>query len=149
MLAANPRDFDLVAMLLFQAPALLANRVRRIVIDLASLNRWHEFVEQQRQRSDDAGLSLTALAEKHHVVAGEDAVLDFRQYGFIVTDNARHDALLGAQAPEEIVTHLDSDRLYFVAGVLEFAERAQFEQVLIHLISGGCLLIRLFELRPI
>ena len=44
-------------------------------------------------------------------MAGEDAVLDFRQHGLVITDDAGQHALLAAQALEQVVAHLDPHRL--------------------------------------
>ena len=44
-------------------------------------------------------------------MAGEHAVLDFRQHGVIVADDAGHDSLLVPQALQQIVAHLDTHRL--------------------------------------
>ena len=116
MVAADPRNLECVALLHLEAATALANRRRWIVVDLASLDRRHVLIEEQRERPDDARLGLAALAEEHHMMAGEHAIFDFGQHGLIVADDARHDALLVAQAYQQVVAHLDSDRLDFVAG---------------------------------
>src|SRR5208282_6187086 len=93
-LAPDPFDFEPVALLGKLAAAALANRRERIVVDLAALDRRYEFIEQQDQRPDDPRLGLPALAEEHHMMAGEYAVFDLRHHRTVVADDPRQDALL-------------------------------------------------------
>src|SRR5579871_3237609 len=109
MVAADPRDLQKIALLHLQTATALANRRRWIVVDLASFDRRHILIEEQRQRSDNARLGLAAFAEEHHVMTGEHAVLDLRQHGVVVADDARHDAILVAEERQQIIAHLDSN----------------------------------------
>ena len=132
LVAADPFDFQFLAGFGQLAPAFLADRRHRTVIDLASLDRRHPFVEQVGQRSDDARLGLPAFAQEHHVMPGEDAVFDLGNDRVFVTENPRHQALLVAQQPEQIVAHLNAHRLDLVAGPLEFAHGSNLQQALVH-----------------
>ena len=44
----------------------------RVVVDLATLDDGNALVEQADQAANDARLALAALAEKHHVMAGQE-----------------------------------------------------------------------------
>ena len=63
-------------------------------------------VEQRRQRADDARLRLAALAEEHHVMAGEDGVLDLRDDRVVEADDAGQDALAAASLRQQVAPHL-------------------------------------------
>jgi hypothetical protein len=101
-----------------------SDRRERVVVDLTARDHRHELVEQRGQRADDTALCLPALAEKDHVVAGEDGVLDLGDDGVFVPDDAGKDALAGAEAGDQILPHLLTNRENSVTRGLELTQRA-------------------------
>ena len=76
------------------------------------------------QRADQPGLALAALAEQHHVVAGEQRPLDLGQHGVVVADDAGEARLAGAQPGQQVVAQLLLDGAVHVAGGAQLAEGA-------------------------
>src|SRR6267154_87244 len=108
--AMDPDNLCRVTFLRRQLHASTANRRKRIVKDLAARKRRRVLVEQAGQRADDPRLRLPALAEKNHVMTGEHAVFDLRDYGFLVADDSRQDLLAAPQPREQILAHLHPHR---------------------------------------
>ncbi|MEJ7720497.1 MAG: hypothetical protein WKF58_08645 [Ilumatobacteraceae bacterium] len=86
------------------------HRVGGVVAQLGTGDDGQPLVEQRRQRSDDAGLRLTALTEEDHVVAGEDGVLELRQDGVVVAREAGDQRLAGGDASDGVAAQLRFDR---------------------------------------
>ena len=74
--------------------------------------------------ADQPGLALAALAEQHHVVAGQERPLDLGQHGVVVADDAREPGCAGAHPGEQVVAQLLLDRAVHVAGGAQLAEGA-------------------------
>ena len=133
MIAREPLDRRRVTLFGHQRMTPAADGCVGIVADLTTRNRGDVLVEQRSERSDDARFRLPAFAQQDHVMAGENAVLDFGQHGVVVADDAGQHFFLGAQALEQVVAHLDTHRLGAIARVLELTEGPKFQQTLIHL----------------
>ena len=103
---ADPRDRQLVAEFLGAATAGAADRLKRVVVDLAAVDDGDGFVEQTDEAADQTALRLTALAEEHHVVTGEDRVLDLGDDGLLVADDPREDRLARPEASDQVLAHL-------------------------------------------
>ena len=84
-----------VAVLGDEVAGVAADRVVRVVVDLAAGDDRHPLVEQAGERADHAGLGLAALAEEDHVVAGEQGVLQLRHDGLLVAEDAFEQRLAG------------------------------------------------------
>ena len=76
-------------------------------------------VEQADQRAQQPGLALAALAEQHHVVAGDQRPLELRDDGVVEAVQAGPGVLTGAQLRQQVVADLLPERL------LDVAARAQ------------------------
>ncbi len=68
------------------------------------------FVEQAEQTANDARFALAALAQKDHVMAGENGVFDFRDNRFVITDDARQNPFAAFQVTHEILAHFVAHR---------------------------------------
>ena len=95
VVAVDPVDRRVVAVLGDEVAGVLDDRVVRVVVDLAAGDDRHPLVEQAGERADDAGLRLAALAEEDHVVAGEQGVLELRHDGVLVAEHALEQRLAG------------------------------------------------------
>jgi hypothetical protein len=87
----HPRDRQIVSAFRRQAPAALAGRQERRIIDLASFDDRDALVEERRQRTQDPRLRLAAEAEEDDVVLGENGVVQRRDDGTVVAVNAGKD----------------------------------------------------------
>jgi hypothetical protein len=85
----DPRDRRVVACLVDDLASVLRDRCERVVIDLTAGDDRHRFVEQRRQRAQDARLRLAAQPEQDEVVPREDRVHDLRHYRILVSQHAR------------------------------------------------------------
>ena len=114
--ARQPGDGKAVA---FRADARAARgteRRQRIVVDLAARHDRDRFIEQIRQRAEDAALRLPAQAEQDEVVAREDGVDDLRHHGLVVADDAGKYRLLRPQACDEVLADFVFDRTAHARG---------------------------------
>ena len=89
---------------------VVRDRVVRVVVDLAARDDRHPLVEQRGERPDHAGLRLAALAEEDHVVAGEQRVLELRDDGVLVADDAVDERLALRRSRDRVRPHLFLDR---------------------------------------
>ena len=97
-----PGHGEQVAELAGEASAAGADGRRRVVVDLAALDDGDPFVEQGGEGADESRLALTALAEQHHVVTGEEGPLELRPDGVLEADDAGEGGLLRAQAIDRL-----------------------------------------------
>ncbi len=123
-LAGEPRERHLVALARDPRAAGAADRIQRIVVNLAAGHDRNLFVEQIDQRAEDAALGLTAQAEQDEVVAREDRIDQLRDDRFVVADDAREQRFARLQLAHEVV----ADFLFDGAGLrtdalAQFAER--------------------------
>jgi hypothetical protein len=83
----------------------------RVVVDLAARDDRHPLVEQRHERANHAGLRLAALAEEHHVVAGEHRVGELRDDGVVVPITPSTSGSPFASTAHRVGTELFLDRL--------------------------------------
>ncbi len=89
------------------------HRLVGVVVDLGTGHDGHPLVEQSDHRSDHARLGLSSLAQKDHVVPGQDGVLQLGHHGLLETEHARYEALACGDSLGRVAPHLlgDWDRL--------------------------------------
>ncbi len=104
--AVHPFDRGLVAALGDEHAGVLRHRVVRVVVDLAAGDDRHPLVEQLGERADHARLRLAALAEEDHVVTGDERVLELREHGLLVADDAVDELLALGDARDRVGAHL-------------------------------------------
>src|SRR5438876_396920 len=71
-----------------QVAATAADRVERIVVDLATRDHWHGFIQQRCQLAKNAALGLASQTEKDHVVARKNRIDNLRHYRIFISDNS-------------------------------------------------------------
>ena len=108
--ARQPRDRHAVAFLRHARAARRAERLQRVVVNLAAGHDRDPFVEQIGQAAQDPALGLSAKAEQDEVVARQDGVDELRDDGFVEPDDAGEQRLAGLQLPHEIVANFLLDR---------------------------------------
>ena len=96
-IAWEPVDRRCVAVALDDGAGSGADRPERIVVELPAGDDRQPLVEQAHERTSHPRLGLAALAQEHHVVAGQDGVLDGRDDRFAVPDDARERLLAGGE----------------------------------------------------
>ena len=117
-------DRQVVADLGGRAARRRGDRVQRVLVELGAGDHRGPLVEQLDQRADQPGLALAALAEQHHVVAGQDRPLDLGQHRVVVADDAGEARLTGAHPGQQVVAQLLLDRAVDVAGGAQLADGA-------------------------
>ena len=103
-------------------PAGLIGR-ERIVVELAAADDREPLVEQADEGPRHPRLGLAALAEEDEVLAGEDGVLDRRDDGVVVADDAGQDLAAGREARQQVRPQLLLDRPRSPAGVAQLGDR--------------------------
>ena len=96
--AVLPRHLRPVPLRGDDPPASRAYRVVGMVVDLAAGDDRRPLVQQCHQRADQSGLALAALAEQHHVVAGQDRPFHLREHGVVEADDPREAHLAPGEA---------------------------------------------------
>ena len=122
VVAMHPVDRRGVAHLGDEIAGVLADRLVRIVVDLAAGDDRHPLVEQTGERADDARLGLAALAEEDHVVAGEQGVLELRHDRLLVAEHAFEQRLAGGDLGDRVAPDLFLHGRRLPARGLQFAE---------------------------
>jgi len=74
------------------------------------------------QQPHQPALGLPLLAEKEHVVAGEQGDVDLGDHRVVVADDPGKEFLARLEHPQEVGLHLVSDRLALPSGGLEIRE---------------------------
>ena len=85
--------------------ARAADRVERIVVDLAARHDRDLIVEQRDERAKQARLRLPAQAEQDEVVLRQQRVHELRHDGVVVADDAREERLAGAELADQVLAH--------------------------------------------
>ena len=83
-------------------------------------------IDSSRKRTSDAhqpALGLALLAEKEHVVAGEQGEVDLGNDGVLVADDAGKELLAGLQHSQEVIANLLFDRLRYPTARPQILER--------------------------
>ena len=112
LVAVPPLDRQVVAELGRAALRLVGDRLVGVLAELGARDHRRPLVEQADQRAQQPGLALAALAEQHHVVAGDQRPLELRDDGVLeaVQPGPRVAAL--AQRGEQVVAHLGAQGLW-------------------------------------
>ena len=110
MIAADPLQRQRIAHLFGLLAAGTANRIVRIIVDLASFDDRYAFIQKTEQAANDSRFALAALTEENHMVAGENGILDLRYDGFVITDDARQDPFAAFHVAHEILAHFIAHR---------------------------------------
>ena len=104
--ARQPGDRRGVAQLRDPLPAVLGDRLKRIVVDLAARQHRDLFVEQQHQLAQDAALRLSPEPQQDEVVARQDRVHELRDHRVVVAHDTREQGRPVFEQAHEVVAHL-------------------------------------------
>ena len=104
-IAVDPRDRKIIAHFVELLAADAADRFVRIVVDLAALNDRYALVEKGHETPNQARFSLSAFAEKDHVMAGKNRVFNFRYDGIIIADDTGQNPLAAFKVANEVFPH--------------------------------------------
>jgi len=122
LLAGNPFQRAVVAVLGQLLATVMRNRVERVVPQFRARDDGHLFVEQFDQLPEHAGFPLSPQPEEQHVVQREQPVDHLGQHGFFVPHDARKERLLGPQFLQQILPHLSFDGAALPAAGTQFAD---------------------------
>ena len=122
VLAVDPVDPGVLAVLGHQVPGVLRDRVVGVVVDLRTGDDRHPLVEQVHERADQAGLGLAPLAQEDDVVAGQEGVLELGDDRVLIAQHAREQWLAGADLGDRVAPQLLFDRAGHPSGLAELAE---------------------------
>jgi hypothetical protein len=86
--------------------ARAADRLERVVVDLARRHHGNHVVEQRHQRAQEARLGLATKTEQDEMVPGQQRVDELGQHRVVVADDAGKERASGAQFLDQVVTHL-------------------------------------------
>ena len=90
---------------------------------LGALDDRRPLVEQADEAAQQAGLALAALAEQHHVVAGEQGPLELRDHGGVEAVDARPRVAALLQRGQQVRAELLAQVQLPVSGGAQLAER--------------------------
>ena len=120
--AMHPADRCRVA---FRSDELFAgrgNRLERIFRYLDAVEHRRPFVEQRDERAQNPRLGLAAFAEQDQILARQQRVLQLRQHGVVVADDARKQRFALAQFFDQVFAQFGLDRQHLIAGSLQFSK---------------------------
>ena len=120
--AVPPGDRQVVAQFRGQPLAARADRLVRVVVDLAALDGRAPLVEQHGQGADQPRLTLAPLAEQDRVVPGQHGPLDVRQHGLAEADDAGEAVFARAHPGQQVAAQFVFDGLVPVPGGAQFAQ---------------------------
>ena len=100
--AVQPADRGGVAVLGDLPVRPHADRVQRVLVELAADEHRRPLVEQADEGADQPGLALAALAEQDQVVAGDQGALDLGDDGVVEADHAGQAGLAAAEPGEQV-----------------------------------------------
>src|SRR6266496_2749777 len=103
--ALYPGDRCRVLMQLNRLPAVGADRMKRIVVDLRPGDDRYFRIEQVRQLPNDAAFGLTAQAKQNQVMPGKNRVDKLRHHCLVITNDAGEKSLAAFQLANEICPH--------------------------------------------
>ncbi len=106
LVAVEPGDVSLVALLGDQIAAAAADGMERIVADFAAGNVRQPFVQQSGQHADDAGLGLAAQSQQDEIVPRQNGVHDLWNHGIFEADHAREQVLAALEFADQILAQL-------------------------------------------
>jgi hypothetical protein len=106
LVATEPRDGRFVSLGGNQIAAALANRVVRIIANLAAGYVRQALVEQGGEHPNDARLGLPAQPQQNEIVAGQNRVDNLRDHRVVVTHDAWKKLLAALEFTDEILAQL-------------------------------------------
>ncbi len=106
MVAVEPSDGRLVALLGDQVAAAAANGMKRIVANFAAGDVRQALVEQPGEHADDASFGLPAQSQQDEIVARQNGVDDLRNHGIFVADHAGEKLVAALQLADQILAQL-------------------------------------------
>ena len=130
--AVSPRHRQVVAE--FGGPPDRLGRDWRIrmLAELGAGDHRCPLVEQPGQRAQQPGLALTAFAEQHDVVAGDQGAFQLRQHGVVEAEDAGPDGcgvVAVGQTSQQVLGDLLFDPPFAMAGSTQLTEsRGQIER---------------------
>src|SRR5690606_11100554 len=98
----EPRDGRGVATLRHQLAGVFGDGVERVVVDLGARDLGHPLVEEAGEEAEEAALGLPAEAEEDEVVPREEGVLELRDDGLLVAEDAGEDLLARAELLDQV-----------------------------------------------
>src|SRR5580658_10509219 len=104
-----PADRQLITQLGSEATAPDADRLVRVVVDLAAGDSWRPLIEQAGQGANQPGLTLAALPEQDNVVPGDERPLQMRAYGVAEPEYPRKSVFARAQSDDQVRPYLVFD----------------------------------------
>ena len=75
-------------------------------------------VQQPGQRADHAALGLSALAEKDHILLGQQRILERRHDGVLIAVNLREEWSTGFKPLDQVVSYLFPNGSRLITGFL-------------------------------
>ena len=100
-----PGDRRLVAFGRKPRAARAADRIERVVVDLAARHGRDVLVEQRDERAQQARLRLAAQAEQDEVVLRQQRVDELRHDGVVVADDPGEERFAGAELGDQVLAH--------------------------------------------
>ena len=134
-LAVHPLDRALVAPFRDEHAGVLGDGGVRVVVDLAAGHDGHPLVEERGERPDHAGLALPPLPQEDHVVPSDERVLELREDGVLVTDDAFDEGLACGNTRKRVRPHFFLDGARHPSTGLELAEGSGSRHVGFSLVS--------------
>ena len=125
LLAVDPLDGGVVAVLLDPAAHRAGDGVEGVLVDGGAGEDGHPLVEEVGELAGDAGFRLAAEAEQDEIVAGQQGVDDLGDDGFLVADDPLEERAVLPQSFQQVLTDLVFDRSRTVPRSLQFTDRAR------------------------
>ncbi len=110
VIAVDPRDRRVVAVLGDQLAGVARDGVVRVVVDLGTGDDRHPLVEEIGETADHAGLRLPSLAQEDDVVAGEQRIFELRGDGALVAEHLGEQRLIGLDFGDGVAPQLLAQR---------------------------------------
>ena len=122
LVARQPHELHRIAVVRDAVLARGADRLERVVVDLAARDRRRDRVEKLDELAREACLRLSALAEEDDVLTRKDGVLDLRDHRRVVANDPLEERALLRQRGDEVRAELLLHRTAPVAGLAQRAD---------------------------
>ena len=120
--AVPPLDGQIVAGLGGPPDRLRRDRRVRVLTQLGARDHRRPLVEQAGQRAQQPRLALTAFAEQHDVVAGDQSALQLRKHGVLEAQDAGPRVAALGQRGQQVLPDLVLDAPLAMAGGTQLAD---------------------------
>ena len=114
--AVPPCHRQVVAEFGGSADRLRGDRCVGVLAEFGAGDHWRPLIKQIGQRAQQSGLALSAFAEKHEIVSGDQRTLELRQHGVFESEDAGPDVVAGSQRFQEVFPNLVFDAALGMAG---------------------------------